>query len=373
MSAGPVYLDYNASAPLKPAARDAMLQAMACGGNASSVHRFGREARRIVETAREQVAALCGTVSTQVTFTSGATEANNAVLKTFAGERILVSAIEHPSVMESAPGAERIPVTPEGIIDIPAFEALISQGPPPSLVSIMLVNNETGAIQPVADLAKRVRSLHPGVFIHTDAVQGMGRVAIDFPALRVDYMSLSAHKGGGPQGIGALISAPGARPARLLSGGGQEKRQRAGTENVAAIAGFGAVAAEIQADLARQPTLAALRDRMEQCVRAVEPRAAVVGADAPRVAATSCIALPGIPAETQLMILDLEGCAVSSGSACSSGTVKASHVLEAMGLPSSIASGAVRVSMGWATTDADIDRFIRAWTTMHGRVNGRIG
>ncbi len=371
-----VYLDYNATAPLRPAARDAMLRAMGQTGNASSIHGYGRAARADIERAREQVAALCGTVPAQVTFTSGATESNNAVLHVFRGERVLVSSIEHPSVLETAAacenGVEKIAVTGDGVIDVRAFDAMLRQGPPPALISIMLVNNETGVIQPVGDLARIARAIHPRVFIHTDAAQAAGRVAIDFGALQADYMSLSAHKIGGPQGVGALIAAPGARPARFLLGGGQEKRQRAGTENVAGIAGFGAAAEDALAKLDDYARLSDLRDRLEQSILQTEPRARVIGANAPRVANTSCIALPGLPAETQLMALDLAGVAVSSGSACSSGTVKASHVLQAMGLPAAIAGGALRVSSGWATMPGDIERFVAAWRAMHGRMKDRI-
>ncbi len=364
------YLDYNATAPLRLSAREAMLRVMEEPGNASSTHHFGRQARKYVEIAREQVAALCGTVSTQVTFTSGATESNNAVLKTFAGERILVGATEHPSILESAPNAEKIAVDENGLINIDAFERQLREGPAPVLISIMLANNETGVIQPVVDLAKRARAIHPNIFFHTDAVQGAGRIAIDMPALRVDYLSLSAHKIGGPQGAGALIAAPGAKPAILIHGGGQEKRQRAGTENAAGIAGFGAAAQDALSELKIIDT--ARRDRLENAILSIEPRAIIAGRDVSRLYNTSCIALPGVSAETQLMILDLEGIAVSSGSACSSGTVKASHVLQAMRLPDAVTKSALRVSTGWATTDEDIDRFIAAWTLMHGRVKDRI-
>jgi cysteine desulfurase len=366
------YLDYNATAPLRPAAKEAMLRAFDCAGNASSIHADGRAARSIVERAREDIAQACGTISTQITFASGATEANNAVLRTFQGERILVSAIEHPSVLETAPDAEKIPVTQDGVIDIQAFETMLRGGPVPTLVSIMLVNNETGAIQPVGELARLARSIHPKIFIHTDAAQALGRIPLDFGSYQADYMSLSAHKIGGPQGVGALIVAPGARPARLLTGGGQEKRQRAGTENVAGIAGFGAAAADAVAKLDDFAQLADLRDRMERDIRAIEPRVVIAGGNAPRVANTSCIALPGIPAETQLMALDLAGIAVSSGSACSSGTVKISHVLQAMKLPASVAGGALRISTGWATTPFDVDRFVEAWRAMHARLKDRV-
>jgi cysteine desulfurase len=364
------YLDYNATAPLRPFARDAMLRVMEEPGNASSTHHYGRQARKYVEIAREQVAALCGTVPAQVTFTSGATESNNAVLKIFSGQRVLVSSTEHPSILESAPDAEKIAVDEHGLINIDAFERQLQDGPAPALISIMLVNNETGVIQPVAELAKRARAIHPNIFIHTDAVQAAGRIAIDMPALRVDYLSLSAHKIGGPQGSGALIVAPGAKPAILLHGGGQEKRQRAGTENAAGIAGFGAAAQEALHDL--HAISAERRDLLESTILSIDSRVIIAGRHAPRIANTSCIALPGVPAETQLMILDLEGIAVSSGSACSSGTVKASHVLQSMGLPDPITKSTLRVSTGWATTDEDMNHFIEAWTLMHGRVKDRI-
>ena len=367
----PVYLDYNATAPLRPAARDIMLRIFDETGNASSIHRHGRNARQHVETARDHVAALCGTVGAQVVFTSGATESNNAVLHSFRQDRILVSAIEHPSVLEAAPDADIVPVTTGGVVDPDALTALLSTGKPPSLLSIMLVNNETGIIQPVAELARMARAIHPKIFIHVDAAQAVGRIPVDFPALQADYMSLSAHKIGGPQGVGALVIAPGARPARLLRGGGQEKRQRAGTENIAGIAGFGAAAADALASLDNFAALALHRDRLEQSIRAIDPRV-VIFDSGPRVANTSLIALPGIPANTQLMIMDMEGIAVSSGSACSSGSVQPSHVLAAMRQPDNVVSNALRISMGWATMPGDIDRFVTAWMVMQGRVKNRI-
>jgi cysteine desulfurase len=366
------YLDYNATAPLRPAAREAMLRVLDSPGNASSPHGEGREARKTVEAARESVAALCGTVANQVIFTSGATEANNAVLRAFAGGRVLVSSIEHPSILEALPDAEKIPVTGAGLIDLDAYDAMLRSGESPALVSIMLVNNETGVIQPVAEIAARTRALHPHVHIHTDAVQAAGRIPLDFPALSADYMSLSAHKIGGPQGVGALIVAPGAKPARLLLGGGQEKRQRAGTENVAGLVGFGAAAAEAGVQLEQFALLRALHDRLEREVLILEPRAVVIGGNARRAANTTILALPGIAAETQLMALDLAGIAVSSGSACSSGTVRISHVLKAMSVSDSVAMGALRISSGWATTMDDIERFINAWKAMHSRMKNRV-
>lgn len=367
----PVYLDCNATMPLRPDAAETMLRVMQEPGNASAIHGFGRAARRHVEDARAAVANLAATSPAYVVFTSGATEANNIVLKTFAGEKIFTSAIEHPSVLEAAPDAVRIPVTPDGVIDLAVLERLL-QAEKPDLISVMLVNNETGVIQPVADIVRMVRRLSPQTRIHTDAVQAAGRIGIDFSALQADYMTLSAHKMGGPQGAGAIIMAPGAKIEKLFHGGGQEKRQRPGTENVAAIAGFGVAAKIAQETMPEFQALSALRDALETRLKTLEPRLKIFGASAPRVSNTSQISLPGVPAETQLMALDLEGIAVSSGSACSSGTVKPSHVLKAMGASDSEALGAMRISMGWNTTPEDIDRFCAAWEKMHARIRDKI-
>jgi len=363
-----VYLDYNATTPVKPAVAELVASVLGTVGNASSVHTFGRNARRRVETAREQVAALAGTHPNQVVFTSGATESNNAVLRQFEGKRILVSAIEHPAVRNVLPNVEFIPVTRDGVVDIAAFEKMISEGAPPALVSVMMVNNETGVIQPVAEIARMAKAKHRDVFIHTDAVQAAGRIRIDFPALYVDYMSLSAHKMGGMQGVGALISAPGCPLAKLLHGGGQEKRQRAGTENVAGIAGFGLAAALAVSDMGNYQKLEVLRDRMEAALKSAAPEMNVYGRNAPRVANTTALCLAGMPAETQLMSLDLEGIAVSSGSACSSGAFKPSPILQAMGASDVEASSTLRISTGWGTQESDIDRFIETWTKIYLRL-----
>jgi cysteine desulfurase len=288
------------------------------------------------------------------------------VLQAFRGGRILTSAIEHPSVLESAPDAERIPVTADGVVDEAAYEALLDKGEP-ALISIMAVNNETGVIQNVGRLAKIAKKKYPGVHVHTDAVQAAGRLPLDFPAWHIDYMSLSAHKFGGPQGAGALIAAPGAKPVKLLHGGGQEKRQRAGTENVAGIAGFGLAAELAQNNIANFQKLAALRDRMESELKKIAP-VVVHGENVSRVANTSLFSAPGVTAQTQIMALDLEGFAVSSGSACSSGTVKTSHVLRAMGVPDAIGECALRVSFGADTKTDDIDVFIQAWSKMAARL-----
>lgn len=371
MKKNPVYLDYNASGVMQPAVAALMASLLNMPGNASSIHAFGRDARRHVEKARAQVAALAGTHSNYVTFTSGATESNNAVLKHFAGQRILVSAIEHPSVLESAPQADRIPVTADGAVDIAAFDKML-EGAAPALISVMLVNNETGVIQPVAEIARRARARHPQIFIHCDAVQAAGKTPFELSLLGVDYLSLSAHKMGGPQGVGALLCAPGAAPVPFIHGGGQEKRQRAGTENVAGIAGFGLAAEIALAGLADFQKCAALRDQLEARLKQSAPEIVIFGQGAPRVANTANIGLPGIAANTQLMSLDIEGIAVSSGSACSSGTVKPSHVLEAMGVDAHLSSHALRVSMGWATTSGDISRLAEAWLKMYDRVRDKV-
>ncbi len=363
-----VYLDYNATVPVRPEVIETVTAIMGEAGNASSVHTAGRRARKHIEQAREQVAALAGVHANQLVFTSGATESNNAVLKHFAGRRILVSAVEHPAVRGAIPGLEYIPVTPDGLVDMAALETMLGDGAPPALVSVMLVNNETGVIQPVGDIARMVRVKYPDAFVHTDAVQAAGRIAIDFPALNVDYMSLSAHKCGGPQGVGALIVAPGAPEAKLLHGGGQEKRRRAGTENVAGIAGFGTAAALAQENIqSYQETLAPLRETLETTLRGVAPDLKIFGQNAPRVANTTALCLPCVPAQTQLLNLDLAGIAVSSGSACSSGTFKPSPVLQAMGASEEEASCTLRISSGWATTAHDIDRFLEVWSEIYKR------
>lgn len=356
---------------MQPAVAKLMIALLSEPGNASSIHIFGRSARKHIEKAREQVAALAGTHPNYVTFTSGATESNNAVLKHFAGQTIFISAIEHPSVLESAPGAIRIPVTRDGVIDLDAFDRLLDEHTP-ALICVMLVNNETGVIQPVAEIARRARIKHPRVFIHCDAVQAAGKIPFELSMLGVDYLALSAHKIGGPQGVGALLCAPGSEPVPYIHGGGQEKRQRAGTENVAGIAGFGLAAEMAVAALSDFQERAALRDQLEARLQEAAPEIVIFGQNAPRVANTANIGLPGIAANTQLMSLDIEGIAVSSGSACSSGTVKPSHVLEAMGASADLSSHALRVSMGWATTPDDINRLAEAWLKMYDRVKDKI-
>jgi cysteine desulfurase len=361
----PVYLDYNATAPLRPAAAEVMARAAVLTGNASSVHSFGRQARAAIETAREQVAALAGAKPAQVVFTSGGTEANNLALAGGGCARFLVSAIEHDSVLAMVPSAERIPVTSEGLVDLAALEKLLSSDTRPALVCVMLANNETGAIQPIADVVAIAH--RAGAVVHCDAVQAAGKLPLDFAVLGVDLMSLSAHKFGGPKGVGALIIADTVPVTAQLRGGGQERGRRAGTENVAAIGGFGAAADEAHRDLPAMRDIGALHARLEREAVASVPSTQIIAAAAPRLPNTSCLALPGVPAETLVMALDLAGVAVSAGSACSSGKVKASHVLQAMNLGADIAGSAIRVSLGWSSTGADIDCFIEAWRSFAAR------
>lgn len=361
----PVYLDYNATTPLRTQARNAMVQALDHTGNASSVHGFGRGARKIVEDARAHIGALAGVQPMQVIFNSGATEGNNTVLSGFTDKRVLVSATEHPSGLAPAPHAQHIPVTPDGLVDLNILEDML-KADDTALVSVQYVNSETGVIQPITKIAALARQY--GAMVHTDAVQAAGRIALDFKGLGVDYMTISGHKFGGPHGAGALIFREGLQVPNFMKGGGQERRQRAGTENVAAIAGFGAAAKAALEELdSYAPKIGALRDKLEQSLRAARNDVIIYGESAPRVSNTANIGLSGVSAETQLMAMDLAGIAVSSGSACSSGAFKASHVLTAMGVDEQNAKSALRFSIGWATTEADIDRAIDAWIDMANR------
>lgn len=365
------YLDHNATTPLKPGARAAMLQVIDWPGNASSIHKAGREARRCIEQAREQLARLvnAGSKATLI-FTSGATEANNLALKGSGCERVLVSAIEHPSVLNARPDREIIPALPSGVIDLDALDKMLAGNDRSALISVMLVNNETGVIQPldkVMAIAKR-----RGALVHSDAAQAAGRIPLDLQKLGVDYLTLSSHKIGGPQGAGCLILSNCVAVAPQQLGGAQEKNMRAGTENLAAIVGFGAAAELAAQDLDAFQKLAPLRDRLEAELAAAAPGLRVFGQDAPRVANTSLFALPGLLSETQLIALDLAGICVSNGSACASGSVRQSHVLRAMGAGAAEMAGALRISLGWNSTAKDVDCFLGAWTAMHARVKSRL-
>jgi cysteine desulfurase len=361
-----VYLDHNATAPIRPEAVAAMAEAHQAVGNPSSVHGFGRAARERVEQAREQVASLIGCRPDQVVFTSGGTEANHLAIRGSGQRSVLYSAIEHESVIAAAAGGQPVPVSRAGVVDLEALELALEAAGAPALVSVMLANNETGAIQPVADAAALVHDR--GSIAHCDAVQAVGKIPLHFASLGADLLSLSAHKLGGPQGIGALIVGDAVALAPLQVGGGQERGRRAGTESVAAIVGFGVAAALAARDQDHFARLAAVRDTMEDCVVAAVPDTVVFAAETARLANTSCLAMPGVSAETMVMALDLAGIAVSAGAACSSGKVRPSHVLTAMGAGERLAGSAVRVSLGLQNHAADVDRFVAEWTRLCGRV-----
>ena len=370
-----VYLDWNATTPLRPEAREAMAAAWDFCGNPSSVHAEGRQARRLVEEARAAVAGAVGAQPRNVVFTSGGTEANALALtpglRRGSGlpvERLLISAIEHASVLAGgrfpAEAIGTIGVTGAGLLDLDRLRTKLGDGPP-TLVSVMLANNETGAVQPVAQVAEIVHAT--GGLLHVDAIQAFGKISFDIKALNADLVTVSGHKIGGPKGVGAVALAEGVRGLEpLLRGGGQELGHRAGTENVAGIAGFGAAAKAAmgtrQSDAIR---LESLRNRLERGLR--ETTGAIVfSGDVPRLPNTTLFTVPGLKAETAVIGFDLEGIAVSSGSACSSGKVQPSHVLKAMGFGPEIAEGAVRLSLGWSTSPADIDSCLKAWRKLAG-------
>lgn len=365
-----VYLDWNATTPLRPEARQAMAAAWDMAGNPSSVHAEGRQARRLLENARGAIASAVGARPQDVVFTSGGTEANALALtpgvRRSAGQparRLLVSAIEHTSVLSggrfSPEAIATIEVTGSGLVDVGHLRTLLADGPP-ALVSVMLANNETGAIQPIREVAEIVHEA--GGLLHVDAIQALGKIPFDIRSMGADLITLSAHKIGGPKGVGALVLAEevqGLEP--LLRGGGQELGRRAGTENVAGIAAFGAAAtaamAALEADAAR---LGLLRERLEKGLMQT-PGMTVFSANTPRLPNTTLFTVAGLKAETAVIGFDLSGIAVSSGSACSSGKVQASHVLAAMGVGRDLAQGAVRFSLGWSTSETDIDLAVQAW------------
>jgi cysteine desulfurase len=370
-----IYLDWNATTPLRAEARDAMAAAWDLNGNPSSIHAEGRQARGLVEAARASIAAAVGALPRNVILTSGGTEANALALAPglrrgsgAAIERLAVSAIEHASVLSggrfSPEAVSILAVNNSGVLDLDRLRAALAGGPP-ALVSVMSANNETGALQPVREAAEIAHAA--GGLLHVDAIQAFGKIPLDINGMNADLMTLSAHKIGGPKGVGAVILAEGLRGFEpLLRGGGQELGRRAGTENVAGIAGFGAAVKAAMAALDGEAIrLARLRDRLENGLRAT-PGVIVFAAEAERLPNTTLFTVPGLKAETAVIGFDLAGIAVSSGSACSSGKVQASHVLEAMGFGPELAQGAVRLSLGWSTSEADVDHSIEAWRKLAG-------
>lgn len=375
------YMDWNATAPLLPEAREAFLRVSLMDGNPSSVHREGRAIRTEIEAARRKVAGALGAKSTEVVFTSGATEAANLILTPdfrmgrapLKIGRLYVSAIEHKAVFEGGrfarPDIVIIPVHADGVVDLIALEAMLAGhdaalGLP--MVALMLANNETGVIQPVADAARLVHAA--GGVLVVDAVQAFGRMPLDIQALDADFLIVSSHKIGGPKGAGALVSRGEAMmPSALIHGGGQEKGHRSGTENAAAIAGFGVAAEAAACGLEeRSAKVRAIRDVLERDMRSIAPELVIHGDGANRLPNTSFFSLEGLKSETGQIAFDIEGVALSAGSACTSGKVGESHVLKAMGLDPRM--GALRISIGSSTTDQDIGRTLAAFGKIAGRL-----
>lgn len=381
------YLDHNATSPLRPESLLAMTHALGVGGNPSSIHAHGRAARSLVEEARAKVAALAGAKSDTVIFTSGATESNNLALfgavegSLAEGEtrvtRIFVSAIEHSSVLATADRlAERFPwvrvgrlgVTAGGLIDLEGLRVTLREGKGRPLVAVMAANNETGVVQPLAEISKLAREAN--ALLLADAVPAAGKIALDFRLC--DYMTLSAHKIGGPQGIGALLVREGAPLAAQLVGGGQQKGLRAGTENLSGIAGFGAAAHAVADGDGERARIAHLRDLFEARLKQAIPESVVFGAGQARLCSTACFAIPGVAAETALIGLDLDGVMMSSGSTCSSGKVAISHVLTAMGVDEKLAGCALRASFGWSSTIEDVNAALQSLIKLRDRVRGKV-
>jgi len=376
------YLDHNATSPLRPEARAAMIAALELEGNASSIHAEGRAARHAIEDARERLAALIGASPRSIVFTSGGTEANAMALSPAwlpgnGPARLFVSSVEHASVLRggrfAAGDVELLPVDADGIVSLDAargtFHAWHRAGAP-FLVSVMLANNETGVIQPLATLAELAHEF--GGLVHCDAAQATGKIAVDAPAIGADLLTVSSHKFGGPKGVGALaVLRDGLPVAALVTGGGQERGYRAGTEDVAAIAGFGAAVNAVAGNDGEQCKIAALRDELERQIASVAPEAVFFSRQAERLPNTSCFAVAGMPSETLVIAMDMRGIAVSAGSACSSGKVERSHVLDAMGVSLELGAAAIRVSLGWNTTEADIERFAAAWSAIYGAFAAR--
>ncbi|HJR57474.1 MAG TPA: cysteine desulfurase family protein [Rhizomicrobium sp.] len=387
------YLDHNATSPLRPESLAPLTQALGIGGNPSSVHARGRAARAVVEEAKEKIALLAGASAHDIIFTSGATEAANLAL---AGAvegaihqhaegrhaegggtritRLFVSAIEHSAVSapaqrlaERIPGVrvESLPVTRDGVIDVEALRVALREGKGRALVAVMAANNETGVIQPIAEVSRHCREA--GALLLVDAVAAAGKLALD--ASLCDYMVLSAHKIGGPQGVGALLVAKGAPLTAQIVGGGQQDGLRAGTENLSGIAGFAAAAHAVRNGDGERDRVLHLRDRFESLLLQAIPQVVIFGAESPRLIGTSNFALPGIPSATAMIALDLDGVWVSAGSSCSSGKVAASHVLQAMGVEYALASCALRASFGWNSDVADVDAAIIALTKLWQRKN----
>ena len=361
-----IYLDFNASTPIRPSVVEAMNQALQHYGNPSSVHKFGRAARNCIETARDTLAENLGVKPWQIIFTSGGTEANNLAIKAAVegGQQILMSAVEHESIERSAANAIEIMVNKDGRLNLQALEMTLSKIPEGAgLVAVMLANNETGILQPikeVIELCKRYKAK-----VHCDAVTAFTKIPFNYADLGADFISLSSHKIGGPKGVGALVIPHDQQLPACMHGGGQEKGHRAGTENMVGIVGFAQAVKEAAAE--SWDAVEAMRDAMEATILERAPKVPIYGKGVPRLPNTSCIGMPGVSTVKQLMVFDLDGFAVSAGSACSSGKVTPSHVLKAMGVGEGASAEALRVSLGWCSTAKEIEQFTKAWQRLYRR------
>lgn len=367
-----VYLDHNATTPVSPGVIDVMVEALALGGNGSSVHGHGRRARAAIETARRQVADMIGAAPEGVVFTSGGTEANNLALSGSGRRRVLVGATEHDSVFGACGHAQVIPVDGDGIVELRALRDMLAADDTPAVVSVMLANNETGVIQPLDEVVSLAHA--HGALVHTDAIQAAGRIPLDMRRLGVDLLSVSAHKFGGPQGVGALVLKPGSEAFHLqpmLRGGGQEKGRRAGTENLPGIVGMGCAAAQAAKRIAAGPRIEKIRRDLERQALAVVGKSTIFGSKVTRLPNTSCLTMPGVTSEVQVMALDLAGVMVGAGAACSSGKVSESRVLRAMGVRAEDARSAIRISLSPDSTEMEVSRFVSAWSDLWRRKNKR--
>lgn len=377
MSPSSVYLDCNATAPVLPSVKEAMTSAFELTGNPSSVHTAGRTARAAIEDARMLVASLAGCRPRDVFFTSGGTEANNQVLRSFEQdpsiERLYISAVEHDSITAVADTFQKpvtiIPCDANGAVSLAFLKDQLAEQEGRAAISVMLANNETGLIQPIDEIADL--ALEHDALFHCDAVQALGKWPFSFAESGVHMMTVSAHKFGGPKGVGALILRSGQDIAPLFLGGGQESRKRSGTENVQGIVGFGQAAKTAQSDSDWPAVWRSLSELLIAQIEQAE-EAVIIGSEASRLSNTLCIALPGVKAETQVMTLDLAGYCVSAGSACSSGKVQSSHVLEVMGYERDVAEGSIRVSFGWQTTRQEVLGFAEAWMEMRNRLSPQV-
>jgi len=361
-----IYLDYNATSPLLPEVRAAMTHVLGEAMNPSSFHGMGRSAKRKLEDARSFIAHALGAFANEVLFTASGSEANNMVLRAFADRPILVSAIEHASIAKTAGllGGAKIPVDVNGIVDLAALDAMLASLGKPALVSVMLANNETGVIQDIPAIADIVHK--HGSLLHCDAVQALGKIRLDWGLLKTDLLTISPHKTGGPLGAAALLIRNDLPIRALITGGGQELGRRAGTENLVAILGFAETVRQV-ANCPEAPRLKAMRDALEAAL----PEALVYSQTVARLPNTSLLIMPGVKSETQLMHFDLSGFAVSSGSACSSGRLEPSNVLSAMGAPAEHAGCALRVSLGWGTTEEDVHKFADCWNGLYAKLGKR--